>query len=82
MIGFAILVSPMFALTNISAQYKRDKIFKQLSLTPLTKTDWLLAKIGFYIMMTSDLVRPDGACRDVLRSARTSPSLRGSSRSC
>ncbi len=52
MIGFAILVSPMFALVNISAQYKRDKIFKQLSLTPLTKTDWLLAKIGFYIVMT------------------------------
>jgi ABC-2 type transport system permease protein len=52
MIGFAILVSPMFALTNISAQYKRDKIFKQLSLTPLTKTDWLLAKIGFYMIMT------------------------------
>jgi len=52
MIGFAILISPMFALTNISAQYKRDKIFKQLSLTPLTKTDWLLAKIGFYILMT------------------------------
>ncbi|MDG6926679.1 MAG: ABC transporter permease [Nitrososphaerota archaeon] len=52
MIGFAILVSPMFALVNISSQYKRDKIFKQLSLTPLTKTDWLLAKIGFYIIMT------------------------------
>jgi len=42
----------MFALVNISSQYKRDKIFKQLSLTPLTKTDWLLAKIGFYIVMT------------------------------
>src|SRR5208283_3264198 len=52
MIGFAILVSPMFAVVNISAQYKRDKIFKQLSLTPLTKTDWLLAKIGFYMVMT------------------------------
>lgn len=52
MIGFAILVSPMFALVNVSSQYKRDKIFKQLSLTPLTKTDWLLAKIGFYIVMT------------------------------
>lgn len=52
MIGFAILVSPMFALVNISAQYKRDKIFKQLSLTPLTKTDWLLARIGFYTIMT------------------------------
>lgn len=52
MIGFAILVSPMFALVNISSQYKRDKIFKQLSLTPLTRTDWLLAKIGFYVLMT------------------------------
>jgi ABC-2 type transport system permease protein len=52
MIGFAILVSPMFAVVNISSQYKRDKIFKQLSLTPLTKTDWLTAKIVFYIGMT------------------------------
>ena len=53
LIGFAALTSPMFALVNISSAYKRDKIFKQLSLTPLTKTEWLLSKIIWYIFMTT-----------------------------
>ena len=53
LIGFSILTSPMFALVNISSEYKRDKIFKQLSLTPLTKTEWLLSKIVWYIMLTA-----------------------------
>ncbi len=52
LIGFSILTSPMFALVNISSLYKRDKIFKQLSLTPLTKTEWLLSKIIWYIILT------------------------------
>ena len=52
MIGFAVLVSPMFALVNISSQYKRDKIFKQLSLTPLTKTEWLASKILYYLTIS------------------------------
>jgi len=52
MVGFAVLLSPMFALVNVSSQYKRDKIFKQLSLTPLTKTEWLISKILFYCVLT------------------------------
>lgn len=52
LIGFSVLTSPMFALVNISSQYKRDKIFKQLSLTPLTKTEWLASKILWYILLT------------------------------
>jgi ABC-2 type transport system permease protein len=52
LVGFSILTSPMFALVNISAEYKRDKIFKQLSLTPLTKTDWLISKIIWYVILT------------------------------
>ena len=52
LIGFSVLTSPMFALVNISSQYKRDKVFKQLSLTPLTKTEWLLSKITWYIALT------------------------------
>ena len=52
LIGFSILMSPMFALVNISSTYKRDKVFKQLSLTPLTKTEWLLSKILWYIGLT------------------------------
>ncbi len=52
LIGFSILTSPMFALVNISSQYKRDKIFKQLSLTPITKTEWLISKIVWYVILT------------------------------
>ncbi|MGP8124433.1 MAG: ABC transporter permease [Nitrososphaerales archaeon] len=52
LIGFAVLTSPMFALVNVSSTYKRDKIFKALTLTPLTKTEWLFSKILWYIIMT------------------------------
>ena len=52
LMGFAILMSPMFALVNVSSTYKRDKVFKALSLTPLTKTEWLVSKILWYIVMT------------------------------
>jgi len=53
LIGFSALTSPMFALVNISSSYRRDKVFKLLSLTPLTKTEWLLSKIVWYIGTTS-----------------------------
>lgn len=53
LIGFSALTSPMFALVNISSTYRRDKVFKLLSLTPLTKTEWLLSKIIWYIGTTT-----------------------------
>lgn len=53
LVGFSALTSPMFALVNISSTYKRDKVFKLLSLTPLTKTEWLLSKIIWYIGTTA-----------------------------
>jgi ABC-2 type transport system permease protein len=52
LIGFSILVSPMFSLVNISSEYKRMKLFKQLSLTPLTKIEWLASKVLFYILLS------------------------------
>ena len=52
LIGYTILASPMFAMVNISSQYKRDKIFKELSLTPLTKTEWLISKNLWYMVIT------------------------------
>jgi ABC-2 type transport system permease protein len=52
LIGFSILVSPMFSLVNISSDYKKTKLFKQLSLTPLTKFEWLASKIMWYIVLT------------------------------
>jgi ABC-2 type transport system permease protein len=53
LIGFSILVSPMFSLVNISSEYKRGKLFKQLSLTPLTKIEWLASKVLFYITLST-----------------------------
>ncbi len=52
LIGFAILTSPMFSLVNISSEYKKTKLFKQLSLTPLTKMEWLTSKMLWYIVLT------------------------------
>jgi ABC-2 type transport system permease protein len=51
LIGFAILVSPMFTVVNLSALYKRQKIFRQLSLTPLTRGEWLLASILWFVLL-------------------------------
>jgi ABC-2 type transport system permease protein len=52
LIGFSILTSPMFSLVNISSEYKKTKIFKQLSLTPLTKMEWLISKVMWYVVLT------------------------------
>jgi ABC-2 type transport system permease protein len=52
LIGFSILISPMFAMVNISAEYKKAKLFKQLSLTPLTKMEWLISKILWYFVLS------------------------------
>ncbi|MDR2699587.1 MAG: ABC transporter permease [Nitrososphaerota archaeon] len=52
LVGFSILTNPMFSLVNIAADYKKNKLFKQLSLTPLTKMEWLIAKVLFYIVLS------------------------------
>jgi ABC-2 type transport system permease protein len=53
LIGFSILVPPMFSLVNISSEYKRLKLFKQLSLTPITKIEWLTSKVLWYIILSA-----------------------------
>src|SRR4030067_825409 len=53
LIGFSILVSPMFSMVNISSEYKKNKLFKQLSLTPLTKFEWLASKVLWYIILSA-----------------------------
>lgn len=52
LIGFSILTSPMFSMVNISAEYKKTKLFKQLSLTPLTKSEWLTSKVIWYVILS------------------------------
>jgi ABC-2 type transport system permease protein len=51
LIGFAVLVGPMFSMVNISSTWKRDKLFRQLSLTPLTRGEWLTAAVLWYIVL-------------------------------
>jgi ABC-2 type transport system permease protein len=53
LIGFSILISPMFAMVNITSEYKKIKLFKQLSLTPLTKMEWLTSKVLWYIFLSA-----------------------------
>ena len=52
LIGFSILTSPMFSLVDISSSYRKEGIFRQLSLTPLTRSEWLTARIGWYVLLT------------------------------
>jgi ABC-2 type transport system permease protein len=52
LIGFTILTSPMFAMVELTASYKKEHLFRQLSLTPLTKGEWLTSKIVWYIVLT------------------------------
>ncbi len=52
LIGFSILTSPMFSMVNISSEYKKSKFFKQLSLTPLTKGEWLASKVIWYVILS------------------------------
>ena len=52
LIGFAILTSPMFSMVDISSSYKKEHLFRQLSLTPLGKSEWLAAKILWFVGLT------------------------------
>ncbi len=51
LIGFSVLVAPMFSMVNISSTWKRDKLFRQLSLTPLTRGEWLTAALLWYVLL-------------------------------
>jgi ABC-2 type transport system permease protein len=51
LIGYSVLIGPMFSLVNISSLYKKTKLFKQFSLTPLSKSEWLISKILWYIFL-------------------------------
>jgi ABC-2 type transport system permease protein len=52
-IGLSIILGPMEAIMTVSSQYKKTKLFKQLSLTPITKTEWLASKALWHIFMNA-----------------------------
>ncbi len=52
LIGFSILTSPMFSLVDITSSYRKDGIFRELSLTPVTRGEWLTARVVWYVLLT------------------------------
>jgi len=52
LIGFSILTSPMFSIVDITSSYRKDGIFRQLSLTPLTRSEWLTSRVIWYVLLT------------------------------
>ncbi|MGA8542621.1 MAG: ABC transporter permease [Thermoplasmata archaeon] len=52
LIGFSILTSPMFSLVDVASGYRKEGIFRELSLTPLTRAEWLTSHILWYTALT------------------------------
>jgi ABC-2 type transport system permease protein len=52
LIGFSILTSPMFSMVDITSTYRKEGIFRQLSLTPLTRGEWLASRFLWYTFLT------------------------------
>jgi len=52
LIGFSILTSPMFSMVDIASSYRKDGIFRQLSLTPITRGEWLTSRVLWYVALT------------------------------
>jgi ABC-2 type transport system permease protein len=52
LIGFSILTSPMFSMVDVASSYRKEGIFRQLSLTPLTRAEWLTSHILWYMSLT------------------------------
>ncbi len=52
LIGFSILTSPMFSLVDIASSYRKEGIFRELSLTPLTRGEWLTSRVVWYVLLT------------------------------
>jgi len=51
LIGFSVLVSPMMQMVNLSSTWKREKLFRELSLTPLSRSEWLFATLLWYVVL-------------------------------
>ena len=51
-------------MVNLSSGYKKSKFFKQLSLTPLTKGEWLTSKVIWYSLALDNRVLSHDAVRE------------------
>ena len=50
-IGFTVLTTPLFGMTNVCAEYRTRRFFKLLATTKLSKSEWLAAKVVFYVLL-------------------------------
>jgi ABC-2 type transport system permease protein len=51
LIGLAVILIPMEAVITVSSEYKKTRLFKQLSVTPITKMEWLASKALWHIFL-------------------------------
>jgi ABC-2 type transport system permease protein len=42
----------MFSMVDVAASYRKEGLFRQLSLTPLTRAEWLASRILWYTLLT------------------------------
>jgi len=53
LIGLTVLLISLQTIISVSSEYKKTKLFKQLSMTPLTKTEWLTSKALWYVLLSA-----------------------------
>lgn len=53
LVGFSILTDSLFAITAISSKYRETRIFSQLSLTPLTRSEWLISIFLWHLLIAA-----------------------------
>jgi len=53
LIGFSVLIAPMFSMVNISSTWRRDGLFRRLVLTPLTRAEWLTAALLWFVLLAT-----------------------------
>lgn len=50
-LGITILTSPLFAMAGITVEYKNRGFLKLLATTPISKSEWLLSKILWFVFL-------------------------------
>lgn len=53
LIGFAILADSLFAITAMASRYRERRIFSQLSLTPLRRSEWLISVFIWHLLIAA-----------------------------
>ena len=53
LIGFSILMDSLFSLTAVTSRYRFMGIFRQLSLTPLKRSEWLISVFIWHLLIAA-----------------------------